>query len=309
VPGVPSGEVLVLVNPAAGGGHVARVWPGLRAALRRHFPDAEEHWTTRPGEATDIARQAAARGVRRLLAVGGDGTLHAVVNGLAGSSVAVAPLPLGTGNDFARAAGLWRPIPELLAALADGAPRPVDLGSVHGRYFLNVAGVGFDARVAEIVNAMAQKPRGTLPYLLTAVRTAWTYLPPVLTLAFDDGPPAGPARQLLVAVANSPGYGGGMRICPPARIDDGVFHVLTVGDLRRWAILRLLPRVFSGRHLADPRIAARPAVRLTIEGPSEVAVHADGEVVGGLPARFAVHPGHLLLWAPRASAPSARGAD
>ncbi len=290
-------RTLVVVNPAAGAGRVARDWRRLAGDARRCFP-FEERWTTAPGDATDIAAAAAADGFSRILSVGGDGTLHEVVNGAAGTGLAVGVLPLGTGNDFARCTGLLRPARPLLEGLARGGTRLIDLGRVHDRYYVNIAGAGFDAEVARQVNAMASKASGTIPYLLTAVRLAFVYQPPAITITLDDLPPLGPETRLLVAVGNTRAYGGGMRVCPQAKVDDGLLDVLMVGDLRRWATLGLLPKVFLGAHLGHPAVDYAQARSVRLDGPANVALHADGEVLGGLPATFSVLPGALRLWTP-----------
>lgn len=257
----------------------------------------EEHWTQAPGEGGRVAAEAARAGVSRLLAIGGDGTLHEVANGAAGTGLAVAVLPFGTGNDFARTAGFFVRPERLLAALAPGRCRRVDLGEVHGRLYINVAGVGFDAEVARIVNALARKAGGTLPYLTTAVRLAFTYRPPALAVALD-GVTLEPGPRLLVAIGNAAAYGGGMQICPGARVDDGALDALIVGPVHGWSTLGLLPKVFRGRHLADARVSLRRAGRIEIQGPADTAVHADGEIVGCLPATFSVRPQALTLWTP-----------
>lgn len=292
---VPS--TLVVINPAAGSGRAAGTWNRLRRTAARLFP-FDEATTRGPGDAQDVGRRAAAAGVRRILAVGGDGTLHELVNGLAHTPVALGVLPSGTGNDFARSQGFFGPLPKLLEGLARGAYRPIDLGQAGSTYYLNVAGVGFDAEVARRVNAMAHKAQGTIAYLGEAVRGAFRFEPPPLELRFDGGEVVGPERLLLVAVGNAPAYGGGMRICPQARVDDGLLDVLLVGDIRRWATLALLPRVFLGRHLGHPRIRLVRTSSVTVTGPPGIALHADGEIVGDLPTTFRVHPGALTLWAP-----------
>lgn len=290
-------RTLVILNPAAGSGRVARLWCRLAPQARALFP-FDEQWTHAPGEATEIAAAAATAGVDRILSVGGDGTLHEVVNGVAGTKLAVGVLPLGTGNDFARCAGLQRPLPALIDALAHGQQRNIDLGWVNGRYYVNIAGVGFDAEVARQVNAMTTKASGTVPYLLTAMREAFRYVPPEMGVALDGGGADGPARHLLIAVGNTQAYGGGMRVCPKAEVDDGVLDVLTVGDVRGWAALGLLPKVFLGAHLGHSAVQYARAREVQVTGPKTVALHADGELLGGLPATFAVRPGALSLWSP-----------
>lgn len=290
-------RTLVVVNPVAGSGRAAAGWARLRAQAKDCFA-FDEVATSGPGDATHLAAEATAAGYARLLSVGGDGTLHEIVNGCATEDVVVGLLPLGTGNDFARSAGLHRPAVELLPALAAGQVRRVDLGRVHGHYYLNVAGVGFDAEVARIANATAKRRGGALFYLITAVREAFHYEPEWLAVALDAAPMPDSSRRLLVAIGNAAAYGGGMRICPRAVIDDGLLDVVTVAGFRGGRILALLPRVFVGGHVGRAGVDYAQAKEVRIEGPAGVAVHADGELVGGLPATFTVHPGILRLWTP-----------
>ncbi len=290
------GTILAIVNPKAGGGRAAERWRAMKPLVERHLSFTEE-WTTAPGHATEIARQAAERGVDRVLAIGGDGTVHEVVNGLAGTHVALGLLPMGTGNDFARSAGVSGQTEDIAARLAKGSTRAVDLGFVNGRYYINVAGVGFDAQVARIVSEMPRKGQGTVPYLATAVRLAFHYENPALTITLD-GTEQAPQKRLLIAVGNGAAYGGGMKICPGARIDDGLLNVLLVDALHGFPLLGLLAMVFRGGHLRDRRVSMVQAREIHVDGPSSVPVHADGEVIGGLPATFSVKPGALQLWTP-----------
>ncbi len=295
-------RTLVVVNPAAGSGRAAAGWARLREQAKACFT-FDEVATAGPGDATRLAAEAESAGYTRLLSVGGDGTLHEIVNGCGSCEVAVGVLPLGTGNDFARSAGLRRPAAQLLPALAAGDVRRVDLGRVHDQYYLNIAGVGFDAEVARIANATAKRHGGALFYLITAVREAFRYEPAILKVALDAQEPPAPSRRLMVAIGNAAAYGGGMRICPRAELDDGLLDVMTVGDLRGGRILGILPLAFLGRHVGRPGVDYQQAKEVRIEGPAGVAVHADGELVGGLPATFTIDPGALRLWAP-ADAPT-----
>ena len=288
-------KTLVVVNPAAGSGRAAARWARVREEARRHFA-FDEVMTAGPKDASRIASDAVRDGYERLLAVGGDGTLHEIVNGCPGSDVAVGVLPFGTGNDFARSTGMLRRVGDLLPALAAGCTRRVDLGLVHGQHYLDVAGVGFDAEVARIANAAAHRQGGALFYLTTAVRQAFRFEPAPLSVGLDGGSPDPATPRLMVAVGNAPAYAGGMRVCPRASVDDGFLDVLQVGDLHRWRILGLLPLVFLGRHVGRPGVEYRQARTVRVEGPADAAVHADGEIVGGLPAEFSVCAGALRLW-------------
>ncbi len=288
---------MVIVNPAAGAGRAAARWRALAETARRHLTFQEE-WTGARGHATELAAAAVADGIRRILVIGGDGTLLEVANALAGTQVALGVLPMGTGNDFVRSAGITGKPEELLPRMAAGTTRAVDLGRVNGRYFMNVAGVGFDAEVARIVSEKPRHGNGTVPYLGTAIRQAFRYVPPEVAVTIDDGEAAPPSRRLMVAVGNGATYAGGMKVCPGAVLDDGVLDVLLVGDLRGFGLLKILGRVFNGSHLSDRRVQLVPARTLRIDGSSDVTLHTDGEVIGHLPAEFSVAPGALQLWVP-----------
>ena len=290
-------RTLVIVNPTAGGGRCAANWRRLAPLARTLFPFEEEHTAARGG-AVHLARQAADAGMQRVLSVGGDGTLHEVVNGIQDRPVAVGVLPLGTGNDFVRSIGLPRSPEVLLRGLARGGVRRIDVGQVHGERYVNIAGVGFDAEVARRVNAMRTKASGTVPYLLTAVDEAFRYQAPALSLARDGAAPDPDCPFLMVAVGNTSTYGGGMRVCPQAVVDDGLLDVLVVRPLQGWALLSLLARVFLGKHLGSPSVSSGYVRSLTITGPRDTPLHADGELLPGLPATFTVHPRGLSLWSP-----------
>lgn len=290
-------RTLCIVNPVAGSGRGKKAWEQVAPTLASLHPEVA--WTERAGHATEIARRACGDGFTHLIAVGGDGTIHEVVNGMDGAETALAIIPAGTANDFARSAG----IPFRAVAAATGLQRDrrraVDVGVCHGQRYLNVAGAGFDAEVARKINAGPRRSRGAVPYVWTAVRLAFRYDSASMRLNLDGRELR--QRFLVVAVGNASAYGGGMRICPRAVIDDGLLDVCMVGHLKGTQILRILPKVFLGRHIHHPAVRYERAqhVRIDSESPdADVAVHADGELVGGLPIAFTLQPGACTLWMP-----------
>ncbi len=287
-------RILCIVNRTAGAGRASKAWDAVAPAMARL--KAEVAFTGAPGEATTLARRACADGFTHLLAVGGDGTAHETGNGIDRPDVALGVLPAGTGNDFARSAGLPFQPQAAVAGLELDRRRSVDLGLCGDRRFLNVAGAGFDAEVARLINEGPRKSRGALPYVATAVSLAFRYRSETLGLNLDGHSLSQPC--LLAAFGNAQAYGGGMRICPRASLDDGLLDVCIVGGIGSGHILRLLPTVFLGRHLSDRAVSYRQARAIEVTGPASVAVHADGEVLGGLPARFSVLPGACTLWLP-----------
>lgn len=289
---------LAIVNPVAGNGRSHRIWERLRARV-----EAVQAWrcvsTERAGHARELAHQAASAGYERVVAVGGDGTVNEVANGLAGTRTALAIIPTGSGNDSVRNLAIPSQPAEAAMLAAHGDAREVDLGTIRlaGRatYFLNVAGFGFDAEVAYRVNRppwMWLKVLGsTTPYVATVLYTLWAYRSARMRLDLDGQVHEQPV--FLVAVANGPCYGGGMRIVPPALPDDGLLDVCVVRQVSRIEVLKLVPRMYSGGHVGHPAVKLARCRELSVDADCRVRCHADGEIVGELPARFGVVPGAL----------------
>lgn len=285
-----------MINPTAGRGSARRVWEQIKDSLDR-WGKWEAALTAGPGQAEELARTAAARGFNRVVAVGGDGTLSEVVNGLVGTPVGLGLIPAGTGNDFARVVEIpFHPLRAAELALTR-PPRPMDLGyletTARRTYFLNVAGLGFDAEVAKAVNAFPKYLGGTIPYLLGILKTLWRYTPAPVELEADGR--RLDRKVLLAAVGIARAYGGGMLVLPSARLDDGEFDVCIAGEIGRAACLGLVPKLYRGGHVGHPKVEFLRCRELRVQSARPVAVHADGEVVGQLPATFRVHPGALQV--------------
>ncbi|HHW14625.1 MAG TPA: diacylglycerol kinase family lipid kinase [Firmicutes bacterium] len=294
----------IVVNPTAGRGAAGRRWPAVAAELDRLGLDYEPHFTVGPGDATEVARRAASEGFDAVVAAGGDGTLSEVVNGLVGTGRLLGILPMGSGNDFALAAGIG-PGPFAAAQLlASPVPRLVDLGRVDGRYFINVASAGMDAEIARLMNEDLRYLRGTTAYLAATIATLFRFRPAPVRLELD-----GVVHELeavLVAVANGQYYGGGMNITPRAVLDDGLLDVCAVGALGRLEFLRAFPSVFRGEHLSHPKISTFRARRVVLypAGERPLLVQADGEIIGALPQEFVVEPAALTILGPPAAVQS-----
>ncbi len=275
-------KIAFIVNPAAGGGRGRRRWDILAQALRRSNKTAAAgftvFYTERPGHGTGLARQAAESGYERVAAAGGDGTISEIVNGLVGTGAALGVVPIGTGNDFARGAGL--PADPLRAAetVISGSIQKIDLGLINEkRYFINIAGIGFDAEVARAVNEYPKVLGGTLPYLAGILKTLWSFSPALMRVKID-------LRELrqkvfLLAVANATTYGGGLKICPDARIDDGLFDICVAGEIGRLEIPVLLPKIYQGGHRHHPKVKILRARQIEVHPSRLVAIHADGELI------------------------------
>ncbi|PYM90252.1 MAG: hypothetical protein DME04_23585 [Candidatus Rokuibacteriota bacterium] len=291
-------RAFVVVNPAAGGGRTGRMWRRLRDELARLGLSFETGETTSRGHATELARRAAAAGWPLVVAVGGDGTLNEVINGVTdarGASLATTGAILtGRGRDACRNFGLASDPHVAASRLVAGTDTRFDLGVAEWpdgtrRYFVSIAGAGFDAVVAR--RAASRGGRGTLPYLRAVVESLWSHRATAAALEVDGAP--APGLLTAAMVANGAYCGGGMRIAPAADPTDGALDLVSVGDLGRGQLLRWLPSVYRGSHLANPRVTARRARRVTIG--ARLATHLDGEPAAEGPVAFSVCPGALLL--------------
>jgi diacylglycerol kinase (ATP) len=283
-------RVAVVLNPAAGRGQGRRRRGELEALLAeaagRHpnKPDWEIIETTASGTGSEVAARAAAAGADIVAAVGGDGTYGEVVNGLVGTPARLGIIPLGTGNDFARGMGLGTDIRLAVYTLFHGVPRPIDLGLSGGRWFINVAGCGFDAVVAERVNRGFRRLRGTAAYIAAVYQCLLAFRPAAMRITIDGE--THELRAMLCSIANSESYGGGMRIAPDAKIDDGWFDVCILGDAGRWEFIRAFPRVFKGTHVTHPKVTMLKAKHIRVESERPLPVLIDGEVIGTTPVEF-----------------------
>jgi diacylglycerol kinase (ATP) len=302
VPNAP----LVIVNPTAGGGRAARLIPWLRERLAVR-DDVELFVTRRPGDAEQRAVESGP-GTERIVAVGGDGTVQEVLNGLLARGAATARLgvvPVGTGNDLARSLGLPRDPSAAWRVAMGRSSRLTDVararnGAGEARWFASAGGIGFDAQVAAAMAARRGWQASRVGYLLSTLAELRRFenQPVRITLDGDE------IRRdvLLVAIANGAYYGGGMRIAPAAQPDDGVLDVCVVGDISRLTALRELPKLYRGTHVRHPAVSTHTATTIEIDGTSATRVHLDGEPFGTLPLAVQLVPGAIEVAAAEPSA-------
>ncbi len=294
---------VVIRNPASGRGLGASRWPRVETLIRREAPrgsTVECLATEYPGHAAALAAKAAEGGAELVIAAGGDGTISEVANGLIGSSAAMAIVPMGTGNDLCRTIGVQSQIEFAAETAFRGQSKQVDVvrwncGQRSG-YFMNVAGCGFDAKVAERVNQGFKRIRGTSAYLAAVLSVLRSYQAARLMLDLDGEQVE--CDAMLCAFANGKTYGGGMRVAPDALLDDGLLDIVLVESLSKAAFLRAFPSVFRGRHLSHPKVRSFRARRASVRCESPMPALADGESIGLLPADFEVVPGALRLMHP-----------
>lgn len=288
-------RVCFVVNPVAGRGRGLATWRKIETLCCRRA-DVEVRFTRGKDDARIRAREAAVAGFDRVVAVGGDGTVSEVVNGLVGTGASLGVIPAGTGNDFIRSAGIPADPSDAAATAFVGRETALDVATANGRYFINVGGVGLDAEVVRDVSRIPGYFGGTIAYLLGVFKNFVTYTPAPVEIIADGQ--IFERKALLVAVGNGLFYGGGMKVLPAARLDDGLLDVCIAGNMSRPEILRALPRLYRGTHLGLPKVEMLRAREVTITSHRPLSIQVDGEIVGHVPVTFRVEPGALKVVVP-----------
>jgi YegS/Rv2252/BmrU family lipid kinase len=288
--------MVLICNPQAGRGGAAKALGEVRRHLDMRELAYEVVFTERQGHATELTRQALDHGCRFVVALGGDGTIHEVVNGLMEDDRPVQPdavmgvVAAGTGADFIKTFGIPSMAGHAVAHLDGPGSFPIDIGKItfaqdEGsavRYFANIAEVGLGAAVA---GRAARLPKwlGPTLYVVAFWLTLRRHRPAQVTVDLVDRSYAGPMNNLVVA--NGQFFGGGMKIAPKAAPTDGVFDI-QIEHATKWEEIAVMPRVYSGQHVPHPDIFEAKRVRVSIRSTPALPIEADGELLGHTPASF-----------------------
>lgn len=277
-------STLLIFNPNSDRGRSGQKASDLRS-LVDHLGGADWAGTEYPAHATEIAAQAADKGYKTVIALGGDGTVHEVINGLMQIEAARRPalgiVPIGTGNDFAYAAGVNMTPAEAIQRAFTGERHPIDVVHMQddqGRaeYFNNTAGIGFDAAI----NIQTRRLRGVYGFLMYLTATLWTvalkFDTPHLKITYDGGVIDQPV--LMLTLGNGPREGGGFITTPMSKVDDGVLDFVYVSKVTRARILQLIPTVMKGTHIHEPEVKCLATTRMTVESEQPMPIHLDGEL-------------------------------
>jgi YegS/Rv2252/BmrU family lipid kinase len=306
---------IVIANPISGKGRAKNVAEQAHTALTESGHQGQLVFTSASGDAKRLAHEAASDGVRFVIACGGDGTLHEVVNGIATiPDVVLGVLPCGRGNDFAAAIGVPLKPEAAIENLLSGTAIHVDLGRCYQtqvggvcnpessgkgteHYFITIATCGYDAEVSRRAAKGTPVFAGTASYAYAAVETLFYYDPPVVHLKGDFGTYEGPLLLAATGITNR--YGGGFQIVPNARIDDGLFDVCVIRPVSSLTVLRLLVTLFWGGHVSHPAVSIHQTRTLTIETETPLLLYADGEPMCETPVTIEIIEDGLIVMSPR----------
>ena len=314
---------ILIANPISGKGHAKSIAEQAYTTLTASGAHGQLTFTSASGDAKRFAQEAVSNGVRSVIACGGDGTLHEVVNGIATvPDVTLGVLPCGRGNDFAAAIGVPLKPEAAIATLLSGTPIRVDLGRCYqnsshqskgeivepessstdnrqpttDNYFVTIATCGYDTEVSRRAAKGTPLFAGTASYAYAAVETLFYYDPPFVRLEGDFGVHEGPLLLAATGITNR--YGGGFQIVPKARIDDGLFDVCIIRPVSSLTVLRLLVTLFWGGHVSHPAVSMHQTRTLTIETDTPMLLYADGEPMCETPATIEIIKHGLAVMAP-----------
>jgi diacylglycerol kinase (ATP) len=286
-------RIAVLVNPTSGKGRGARLMQPVSDLLREGGLEPDVVVGRDGDEAFDRLRDRVAAGVDGVVALGGDGLVNIALQVIGGTEVPLGIVPAGTGNDIARSLGLVpQDAPAAVRLVLAGQTRLIDLGRANGRWFGGVLGSGFDSMVNERANRMSW-PSGRTRYNLAILAELRTFRPVPYVLELDGERVE--TEAMLVAVGNGPSYGGGMRVTPDARLDDGMLDVTVLGPISKPEFIRVFPTVYKGTHVSHRAVTVRRARRVTLSSEG-VTAYADGERVAVLPVTCDAVPGALHVY-------------
>ena len=290
----------LIINPTSDKGRGAALGLELASRLKTEGHEVVDLSDETASGARDRALAGIAAGLDVLAVTGGDGTVNLGVNLCAGTETVLAIVAAGTGNDIARA--LQLPLRDALGAarvISGGTVRTIDAGlhtDAHGveHWFAGVLGAGFDSVVNERANSWGW-PKGPMRYNLAIARELPVFKPIPYVIEVDGVRHS--TQAMLVAVGNGPSYGGGMRVCPDASFDDGLFDILIVHQISTFEFLKVFPKVFSGKHVGHPAVEILRGRRVRLEA-SDIVSYADGERFAPLPMVAQIVPAALNVLVP-----------
>ncbi|MDF2673534.1 MAG: diacylglycerol kinase catalytic region [Clostridiales bacterium] len=289
-------SILFIVNPTAGKGYANSLTTFIDEECRKSKIDYLIKCTSTPSDGTSISRWGAEKGFDRIVAVGGDGTVNDVLNGIVGTSAALGVIPGGSGNDFIRSINKHKEIKKIINDNIYGKILKSDIGICNGKYFINVASSGFDAQVVMETEKAKKIFSGSLAYIAAVIKTIFMYKGRKVNIKIDDYILT--ENTLLVAVANGKYYGGGMLPAPRAELDDGYFDVCHIKQVPKAKMLLLFPRFIKGKHESIKEVSVFKGKKIVIDSNEELPVNLDGETFYSSQINFEILPKGINIIVP-----------
>ncbi|UCD85759.1 MAG: diacylglycerol kinase family lipid kinase [Deltaproteobacteria bacterium] len=299
----------VIINPHSANRSTRRQWPGIAEGIKRSIGDFDWEFTTGPNTAPELTRNALREGYEMVVGVGGDGTNNEIINGFFEADLAINPEAVygmicrGTGSDLIRTLGIPRDPGEAARILAGKRTRRIDLGRLSfrdhrgreaRRYFINIASFGIGGEVDARVNQTTKAFGGWISFLYGSVRANFAYKNKSVDIELD-GDSLGTRKIFNSAIANGQYFGGGMRVAPQARMDDGLFDIVIMGDLSFLESVRMARLIYKGDHVNLPKIESFRGKKLSATSEQRVLLDVDGEQPGILPASLEIIPGAIRI--------------
>jgi len=290
---------LFIINPAAGKGNTSKIIPSIKKIFDNREDEYIIELTEYEGHATEIVKEYVSKDKYRVYSVGGDGTLNEVLNGIVNSNSSLAVIPSGTGNDFIKSITEDYKTEDILLRTIEGQEELIDLATVNGRFFINIASVGFDAEVVYNTIKFKRLPlvKGKFAYILGILATLFTYRSRNLSIEVDDK--IINVKATLLAVANGKCYGGGMLVAPKAKVNDGVFEICIVKHLPKLKIAGLFPLLIKGEHESMDVVSMLKGKRVKVVSDKDIAINIDGEVDKVREACFEIIPNKIEVVMPK----------
>ncbi|WP_078555204.1 diacylglycerol/lipid kinase family protein [Bacillus alkalicellulosilyticus] len=282
-----------IVNPISGNGRASAIWNQIEPILIERNHPYKVIFTQYPGHSTEAVLTLSPLRTKAVVAIGGDGTVHEVVNGLSQVKIPFGIIPAGSGNDYARAMKVPKDHLLALERILTGEKKKMDLLFVGEKWCTTVVGIGFDGKVAEVANRSVIKKwlnalkLGKFTYFFIVLKVLLQYRPTKVTITIDgtshifDG-------VWLIAVANNPYYGGGMFICPEAQSDDGLLDVCIVHNVTKLQLLKVFPKVFKGNHITHSAFSLMKGSTVSVSSDIPIVIHGDGEIIGETPIEVSI---------------------
>ena len=290
-------KTLIFINPTSAGGKAIATSEEISSELDRLGVDHDIHMTKSLEDLVGTTKKNLDSEYSNFIAVGGDGTLHHMVNMLAGSNKNLGIIPMGSGNDIAINLGIPSDIKKCCRIIKDQNVRKLDLGLINDKhYYLCIAGSGFDSEVNDLANNTRYPVKGPSKYTYSVYKTLITFSSKEFTVTSN-----GDDRNIygmMIACANLPSYGGGMKIAPDASAMDGLFDICIIKKMSKLHFIKVFPKVFEGKHTDDPSVEIFRTKEMKLESDYDFSVFADGEYICKLPAVFKIAPGKLNFLLP-----------